>query len=218
MQTKKKSNPKGRYIIHSNHERLPIEKHVMQYIAFDPGEDNFDIRIEQRYMSQFGEYCALIKTIKQTREKIVYQRSKSGTGTKSISTQCVIDILNKLSKYLDKTDIVLIEGQMNVNNTMMHLQYTIISYFLITKPHIFVAEISSKLKTINLGNPPKMSYYKTKKWGERKAIELAKIREDKKFIKYIESLDKIDDSTDNYIQIEGFCVEACYQNTCLHVL
>jgi len=213
---KKKCNPMGRYVIHSNHACLPVEANVMQYIAFDPGEHNFDIRVERRYKSQLGDCCSRIKTVKQSREQIVYQRIRKGTGSKSVSTQMVFDVLNKYSKYLDNTHVCLIERQMEDNRPMMHLQHAIISYFLLMRPDIVVLEISSQLKTKNLG-ATKMNYAARKKWGYNTAIEIAEARNDKKFFKHLASLKKhgykADDSTDNYIQIEAACVEFKYQLT-----
>jgi hypothetical protein len=107
------------------------------------------------------------------------------------------------------------------------MQSVIIGYFLLTQPHVVVVEISPKLKGTRLG-APKLSRPSLKKWGIEKALYLADQRGDQVFIDYINNQEilaarskklgtnvklKLDDDTDNYIQIEAFCVEAGYQLT-----
>ena len=218
---KKPANPKGKYIIHSDHQRLPVERDITQYLAFDPGRKNLAMRVERRHKSYLDDYCALILTIAQGKHQIVYQRVRVGTGSKSKATLQIHSLLHTYVAHYDRLNIVLIEGQMDKNREMMHLQYTVISYFLLLYPHIVVVEIGSKLKSINLGAPPKLTQHFLKKWGCAKAMSLATRRNDRKFIHYIEKQTKgklkkdikIDDDCDTLIEIEAFCVEAEYQLT-----
>lgn len=221
MPPKKKANPRGKYVIHSDHKSLPLEKAIMYYISFDPGEFNFDIRVEKRVSKEKNDYCSSIKTISQARYEIDYQRKKNGAGSNSRATLEVFEILNNYTKYFKKVDIVLIEGQMESNRPMMHIQHTLICYFLAQYPEITVIEISSKLKGKCLGAPKDLTRHFLKKWSIEMGMKLAVARNDTKFINYIEeqtegkkkSEIKIDDDFDNYTQIEAFCVQAGYRLT-----
>lgn len=220
---KRKPNPKGKYIIHSKHKKIPKHKPDMLFISFDPGKNNFDIRIERRRSTPGSKVCDSIETIIQSRRVVDYQRKPVNTGTRSISTQSIVDTLDNYSVYLDDLDVVIIEGQMDINNDMMHMQSTIITYFLIKYPGVLVLEPSSKLKGVNLGAPPGLSKPQLKSWGVDKALWLANKRGDDVFIDYIDaqirglpkSKWKIDDDTDNLIQIEAVCVEIGYPLTCI---
>ena len=219
----KKSNPKGRYIIHSNHTSLPVERQTMHYISFDPGRKNFDLRIERRNMSQVGTTCASIKTVIHQRLVVNYARSTHKAGafiyTTSESTLAIIAILDNVARLLEHVDIALIEGQMDTNREMMHMQHTIITYLILRYPNIVVVEPSSKLKSKNLNAPPNLNRYHLKKWSVVAGKEYATLRGDKKFLRHLKELEaldiKLDDSTDNLLQIEAMCVEAGYQLTCL---
>jgi hypothetical protein len=212
---KKTPNPKGNYIIHSVHTELPEEEEdVMNYVSFDPGKKNFDIRFESRSDDS-------IKTLQQAKYVIPYLRTKTWTGTSSEAVITVINILDSYSKLLKNTHVALIEDQMCINNDMMYLMTIIITYFLCRYPKMLVVTVSSRLKGTNLGAPPKISRKELKAWGEYKAKALARSRGDVKFLNYLTAQSKglppskvkIDDSTDNLIQIEAFCVEAGYRLT-----
>jgi hypothetical protein len=215
---KRKPNPLGRYTIHSRHETCPKEKKIMRYISFDPGENHFDIRIEKRKINKYGDL--IVKTISQERRSISYYRPLKRKNeidyTISSSTISIIEALSSYSEYLGKIDIAIIERQMNICNNMMHMQSVIIS-FLLRFDNIFIAEISSFLKSSNFGLLKKMKRSDLKKWGETKAIDLAKKRGDDSFLEFLQTLKnnglRINDSTDNYIQIEAFCIEIGYQCT-----
>ena len=218
-QKQKRHNPKGRYIIHSNHKSIIEEQDVMDYISFDPGEKNFTIRLERRVRGK-DKYCKEILTLEQAKIPISFQREIVGKGTKCFSTKQIIEALDKYEEYYADMSVALIEGQMAINYNMMHLQGVLISYFLLKYPHIMVVEISSKLKGIKLGSPDLARHY-LKKWSIDTAEQLAILRKDKVFLDYIakqkagkkKSEYKIDDDTDNYIQIEAFCIEVGYQIT-----
>ena len=235
-------NPKGRYTIHSSHKAIPEEKDIMTYISFDPGEDTFDIRVETRlrgdkHCSSISTVAQGKHPINYTR---VTSESSKGTcsasddihaaskstcstskGTCSVVVSSVIAILDSYMSWIPTPDVALIERQMEVNTNMMILQTIIATYFILRHPAMFVVDISPKLKGDNLGAPAKMTRPKLKAWGIIKAEHLATLRGDNVFLKYIsdqrvgkkKSEYKIDDDTDNYIQVEAFCVEVGYQTT-----
>ena len=212
IKKKKPPNPLRNYTIHSRHNGIPEEKDVTQYLAFDPGENNPEIRIERRIKSHFGDTCSSIITLYQCKHRVNYQRELvTPESTKSYATLDLINILEQLKEYYVNLDMVLIERQMNVNNNMMHFQWTVITYFVQLYPDILVIDVLSKLKSHNLGVPPDLNYPKLKKWGTNKAIELSKKRKDKKFLKYLDTVKKIDDACDTLLMIEGFCAEIGYQ-------
>ena len=211
---KKKANPKGKYIIHSLHTELPEEQDVTNYVSFDPGANNFDIRFESRRLDG-------ILTLKQAKYVIPFERTRISTGTKSRALTSILEILDSYEDLLRDTHVALMEDQMCINNDMMYLMTAILTYFLCKYPKMFVVSVSSKLKGINLGAPPKLTRDQLKDWGEDEAKILAIARGDRKFLRYLEvqsigktpSQIKIDDSTDNLIQIEAFCIEAGYRTT-----
>lgn len=213
-------NPKGRYTIHSSHKAVPEEKDIMTYISFDPGEHTFDIRVETRLRGD--KHCSSISTVAQGKHPINYVRDNvSKSGTHSVVVSSVIAILDSYMSWIPMPDVALIERQMEVNTNMMILQTIIATYFILRHPQMFVVDISPKLKGDNLGAPAKMTRPKLKAWGIIKAEHLATVRGDDTFLKYIndqrvgkkKSEYKIDDDTDNYIQVEAFCVEVGYQTT-----
>ena len=219
-------NPKGRYIIHSHHIEPPEEKDIMTWISFDPGEKNFDVRIEKRVYNRFGTTCSAITTEEQARHILQLDRVQLKEKSKIVRTvsyyfQDIIDTLDSYKNRLGNLDIVVIEGQMDINNAMIYLQSSLITYFLINYPDAFVVEISSKLKGKNLGAPEGLSRPQLKRWNGEMALNLAERRGDKVFIEYIRmqtegkkaSEIKTDDDTDNYSQIEACCVEFGYQLT-----
>jgi hypothetical protein len=224
MPPKKPVNPKGNLIIHSNHLAPPPMKQNMLFVAFDPGEINFDVRIELRINNLMGGvHCTKIHTIAQARHIVEFQRQKIGKTktTKAHYFQSIIDILNYYAPQLVGLDVVLIEGQMDINFHMSYLQASLITYFLIYYPNAFIGQLSSKLKGWNLGAPQGLTRTQLKRWTEDMAMTLAHRRDDQIYISYINSQTegkkrseyKIDDDADNYAQIEAFCVEVGYQLT-----
>lgn len=214
---KRTSNPKGQYVIHSRHDRIPDELETMNYVSFDPGQKNFDVRFESRGKD--------ITTRAQAKYVIPFARTRVNTGTISEATLYIVDILDDYEDLLASTHIALIEDQMCINNDMMHIISVLITYFVVKYPTIVTISPGSKLKGTMLG-ASKMSRPELKTWGEDKAIDLAQRRGDRKFLRYLDaqSIDsigkklckskiKIDDSTDNLIQIEAFCVVAGYKLT-----
>jgi hypothetical protein len=218
--TKKKANPKGKYIIHSRHTELIPEQQIMVVIAFDPGSANPAVRIEKRIASSISKHCSTIETVNQSCVKIEYQRSgvnkTKGSPTISHCTTGIIDLLNDMTSDCGDIDLVLIEGQMDINRPMMHFQYTVITYFLIKYPNTCVVEVSSKLKA-KAFDVKCTSRNELKEWSIDNAIKLATKRNDKKFIAYIEPLIKnnlkVDDHCDAYNMIEAFCIEVGYHIT-----
>lgn len=222
--TKKPHNPKGRYIIHSDHKKLPKERDETNYISFDPGQTNFTVRLESRTANRakHGRYCTTIETLAQAKHTVTFQRVllDNKKATRCLSTIELVAVLDSYIEFYDKVNIALVEGQMAINYNMMHMQSVIISYFLLKYPHIVVVEISAKLKGTNLG-ATNLNRTQLKKWGIEKARYLAEQRGDKFFLDYLDKQVKgkpkkdckIDDDTDNYIQIEAFCVEVGYQLT-----
>lgn len=212
---KKPVNPKGKFIVHSLNKNIPREKDVVKIMSFDPGMINFAIRIEERRRSK-----KKIRTVLQAKHAIPYKREKVESYTQSHSTRNIIELLDSYSKEMKNLDIVIVEGQMDKAREMMHLQHTLISYFLIKYPGVFLVEISSKIKGKNLG-AGKLPRPKLKAWSIDKAVELSTVRKDKKFLEYYkqETEDKlkkdikVDDICDTLIQIEAFCIEIGYQVT-----
>lgn len=210
---KKQNNPKGKYTIHSRHKTFPVEAEVMNYVSFDPGKNNFDIRFESRRTNE-------IITLKQAKYRIPYSRTKNNAGTSSYLWRSVVNILDGYSDLLDETHIALIEDQMAINSDMICLMSCLIMYFLCKYPKMFVVTLGAKVKSKNLC-APNVPRPQLKAWGEHVAIVLAIVRKDIKFLEYLReqaedkrpSEVKIDDSTDNYIQIEAFCIEAGYRLT-----
>ena len=210
-------NPKGHYTIFSPHSCLPVEKDVMTYITFDPGEYTFDVRVERRTRGTTGT-CSLVETVAQNKHRINCQRDTiTGTGTVSMYFSCVTSIIEEYRKYLDELDIVIVERQMEANTAMMVLQTTIVSYFLFQYPAAFVVDMSARMKGDHLGAPVKHTYDQLKAWGITRALALAAKRGDTVFIAYITAQRdaggkiKMDDDTDNYMQAESFCAEVGYQ-------
>lgn len=228
---KKPSNPKGSFIIHSDHSQPPPRKHKMIIMSFDPGENNFDIRIEKRVSSKGEKYCSSITTVFQERLQINYKRKKyplvgGRYYTTSESTRSIINKMDYLSKYLhttdsdgniiSKLDILIVERQMEINRYMMDMMHTLITYFLVKYPTSFVIEISSKLKSKNMG-APKLSRPKLKEWTADLAEDIAERRDDQVFLDFLSELIKTGmdkyDSTDNLVMIEATCIEIGYPLT-----
>lgn len=213
------TNPKGRYTIFSPHLSLPKEKDVMTYITFDPGEYTFDVRVERR--TRGVDCCLLVETVEQNKHRVNCQREAvKGTGTASFFFSSVTSILEEYRKHLSDLDIVIVERQMEVHTGMMVLQTTIVSYFLLCYPGVFVVDISPRLKGDHLGAPAVHDYKQLKAWGVGRALALAEKRGDALFLSYIDSQRKgkksqwkLDDDTDNYMQAEAFCAEVGYQLT-----
>lgn len=221
--TKKPPNPKGKYIIYSNHSRPPLEIDVMNYVSFDPGRRNFDIRFECRGTNY-------ITTREHAKYVIPMQRKKSGTGTISETITTIVDMLDHYSYLLKDTHIALVEDQMCANDDMMMIYTCVITYFVCKYPQMFVAAPVARLKCDALGMP-KNKDYDLKAWGEGMAMRLARERKDNVFIGFIDAQKaeiqrlkdtgakaadikvKVDDSTDNLIQIEAFCVQVGYKTT-----
>ena len=209
---KKTSNPKGQYIIHSNHDKLPDELETMNYISFDPGAKNFDVRFESRSHD--------ITTRAQAKYDVPFARTRTCTGTISKATVYIVDILDSYAPLLQDTHIALIEDQMCINNDMMHILSVLVTYFVCKYPHIVVIAPSPMLKGRELGAPD-LPRKELKEWGEVMARDLARRRGDRKFLRYLDAQSvglckskiKTDDSTDNLIQIEAFCVVAGYKLT-----
>jgi len=185
----------------------------MTYLSFDPGQNHFSVRLERRYTCPLG-----METVAQGKHVVEYTRTSHGTVTTSLMVSSVISILDYyLNLAGNVIDIAVIERQMEDNTAMIRLESVLISYFLMRYPKTFVVDISSKLKGDNLG-APKLKRPQLKRWGEEMAMVLALKRDDKWFLNYIReqvqgkkrSDYKIDDDTDNYIQLEAFCREAGY--------
>jgi hypothetical protein len=200
------------FCIHSKHDNVPKEKHLMQYASFDPGEKNFAIRIERRYKSVVTNKCSSIKTLYQGKHIINYKKiKKSKTPTYCFTVSGIIDILDKYSEFYLNTDIAIIERQMPVNGRMMRLQDVIISYFLLKYPDIVVITVSSKLKGTILETPRNRT--NLKQLSVTKSKYLAKKRKDNVYLEYIDTQIKPDDDADTLVQIEAFCRHVGYQRT-----
>lgn len=210
----KKSNPKGKYIICSNHVSIPGERDVTNYVSFDPGLNNFDIRFESRGPGE-------ITTRAHAKYVVPIERHRTSTGTYSVAVSTIVDILDSYQHLLEDTHIVLIEDQMCVNNNMMLVYTGLVTYFLCKYPNMLVVAPVAKLKGTLPGAPPKMKHDELKAWGEGMATRLATQRKDYKFLAFLEaqrsaSKDKkakVDDSTDNLIQIEAWCIHVGYKST-----
>jgi hypothetical protein len=184
----------------------------MQYASFDPGENNFAIRIERRYKSVVKKKCSNIKTLDQGKHIINYKKiKKPRAAPRSVIVSGIIDILDSYAEYYHDTDIAIIERQMPINGHMMRLQDVIISYFLLKYPDIVVITVSPKLKGTILGGPAGRA--KLKKWSVVESKSLAKKRKDNIYLEYIQNQEKPDDDADAYVQIEAFCKYVGYQLT-----
>lgn len=220
---KKVPNPKGDYIIYSNHDELPKQGPVLNFVSFDPGQKNFDIRLESRDRNA-------IVTRAHAKYDIPMKRSRTSIGTYSEVITYIVGLLDSYSHFLGDTHIALIEDQMNVNNGMMMVYTSIITYFVCRYPDMVVIAPSSKLKGKCLGAPD-MTRHELKAWGVGKATRLALQRNDRVFLDFLDAMTaeikrqkdsgvpaakikvKLDDSTDNYIQIEAFCTLVGYRTT-----
>lgn len=220
---KKPSNPKGSYIIYSNHDELPKQSPVMNFLSVDPGENNFDIRFECRSTES-------ITTREHSKYKVPMDRTRTSIGTYSEVITFITALLDSYTHLLVDTHIALIEDQMNVNNDMMMIYTTILTYLVCKYPNMVVVAPSSKLKGTALGVTG-MSRHELKAWSVGKARRLAIQRGDDVFLSFLDAMSdeiqrlkdsgvpaskidvKLDDSTDSLIQIEAFCALVGYRLT-----
>lgn len=196
------------YRIRSPHAGLPEMKQVMTYVSFDPGQNNFVIRIEKRVGSIVGSTCTRIQTLVQDKHVISYE-------SKTYWMLTLHEVLRTYSKYWSSVDIALIEAQMHDNTRMKCMEAALISYFVLEHPDITVIELSPKLKGRMLSGK-KMKSRELKQWSPTVASDLCKIRKDVKYAEILASREvqtKQDDDADTLIQIEAFCMFVGYKTT-----
>jgi hypothetical protein len=206
---KKKNNPKGKFIIHSNHdnikESINLNAEYYQVISIDPGLDNYAFRIERRYNSLFGPYHISIITVAMTKEIFTEERRKiANQGTKSILYRDIVAFLDTYERYYNDCVIVIIEGQMAINYPMVRVSQCTIDYFLNRYPEMIVIELDSHQKGDILGAPDGVTGKKLKDWGVETAKNLFINRNDIIGMDILNNnKDKDDDLADTVLGIEA---------------
>lgn len=195
------------YRVVSSHGKIPAEKQIMTYVSIDPGQNNFDIRIEKRIRSVARHKCSSIRTLEQGKHIISYEDKK---------TFWVLQLHRLLDGYAEhyqSVDIALIEKQMPLNTRMKCMEAALQSYFMLKWPHIVVAEVSPKLKSKMLAPGVAMTKTELKKWSPRMAAKLSEKRGDKAYFDLTAERGKMDDDADTLVQIEAFCIHVGYAGT-----
>lgn len=202
---KHNNRKKGKYTIHSNHERLPPPKPMMRFISIDPGILNLAIRIERRGPTG-------IKALAFQKYVITCDRKGCGTGSKSLLGDSIRAVLDSYQEYYPNIDVVCIEDQMYVNEDMCVLREAIINYFYYCYPHICVATISARLKSTLILGGAEYSRSRFQKEEIAVALALCEAREDTMSINVLqqyslstEAHDKIHDLCVTINQLEAFC-------------
>jgi hypothetical protein len=200
-----KGGPKGIYTIHSAHYQLPPLTGTIQLVSIDPGCDNFAIRVERRHQLK-------VKMLAMSKHIISYTREKCSVGSTSDFIFNVIAVLEIYRKFYCKCDIVLIEDQMYVNESMSALKAHILNYFVYMHPELCVVTISPKLKTHMIPLRKGLSPTQIKKEEVVYAYELCEKRDDQGSLDILlsydlskEATDKVHDLCVTINQIEGFC-------------
>lgn len=195
------------YRVVSNHGKIPTEKQIMTYVSIDPGQNNFDIRIEKRIRSVVRHKCSSIRTLVQSKHIISYKDKK---------TFWVLQLHRLLDSYAEHyqdVDIVLIEKQMPINTRMKCMEAALQSYFMLKCPHSVIVEISPKLKGKVLAPGVAMTNAELKKWSPKIAAKLTEKRGDKAYFELTAERGKMDDDADTLVQLEAFCIYVGYAGT-----
>jgi hypothetical protein len=132
-----------------------------------------------------------------------------------LSFHKLIDILDKYKQYWDKTDLFLIEKQINLNYTASRLSIVCISYFMFNYSHFKkIVEFPSYYKTSILGAPrifnksyksgiikyKNMNKTQRKKWAVEEFRNILKLRNQD----FPTNIKKLDDISDIEIQSQAF--------------
>ncbi|CAK7994917.1 Hypothetical protein POVR1_LOCUS435 [uncultured virus] len=216
--TKPAPNPKGKFIIHSNHsdivEALGISKHHHTIISVDPGMKNYGFRIEKRYNSIYGPYNLSIDTIEMVKMKFDDTRSHvSHQGTKSHLFRDLFQFLDQYKEHYIDGSMAIIESQMTKNGDMSRVFQATIDYFLVRHPQMIVVELDAHLKSKALNAPSKMSKPELKKWDVEMAEKLLNARGDDLGLKILGDYVKKDDLADTIIGIEALVSHLKFQTT-----
>lgn len=179
----------------------------MNYISFDPGEDNFAIRIEKRVSSSLDtRKCTSVKTLVQDKYSISFEDNND------FWLLHLYRILDSYAEYYPTIDIALVETQMHINTRMKCMEAAIFAYYLLRYPAIVVVDISPKLKSKMLSNK-KMNHAELKKWSPQVAVKLTKLRRDDKYFECMADRDEMHHDADTLVQIEAFCAYVGYCTT-----
>jgi len=201
-----KAGPKGKFVIHSNHQNIPKNKPVMRFISIDPGIQNFAIRIEKCETNV--EMLAMSKHI------IDIKRKKCGIGSTSTRIFNIIKVLDEYKEFYPNCDLLIMEDQMFVNEQMTMLKEDVLNYFIYRYPNICVVTISAKLKTSFIKLNKNMNMAKEEVVA---AFELCEERDDQASLDVLleysaskEKTDKVHDLCVTINQLYGFRIAAGY--------
>ena len=178
-------------------------------VSIDPGIKNFAFRIETR-SNQLGISTEYFHPKTEVFEKVSFSHHVTDENTG------ICNLYSELNKFLDQYEkwyptvhMVIVEKQMAINYKMVRLSQHVITYFhtkIMNMPYLpSILEVSSKLKTNELGAPKGLTPTGVKKWAIQKAYELLAIRSDETAIGLINEtlISKKDDLADTVIQIEA---------------
>ena len=210
-------NPKGKFIIHSNHdniiEALNLSKTSHTIISVDLGMKHYGFRIEKRFNAIYGAHNLSIITVEMIKKK--FDKTRCHTNNEGTKSRLFVDLIAFLDQYKEHyltASMAIIEGQMSDNNDMSRLSQATIDYFLIHYPDMIILELDAHLKSRAFG-VSKLTRPELKKWGVDKAISLLSARNDEKGLEILTSEKKKDDLADTIIGIEALFTHLKLQTT-----
>ncbi len=188
--------------------QLPLDRPIMRFVSFDPGQDNFSIRIEQRRCPSGSKLCSSIVTLVQELHSVDFESPDPWL----LQVHQLLDA--HAQYYTEAGDFVLIEEQMHVNTRMKCMEVAIASYYILKHPRLVVVLVSPKLKS-KIFATDDMTHAELKKWSPKIALKLCKFRGDERYMQLVSERGKNNEhhDADTLVQIEAFCVHANYPTT-----
>lgn len=190
----------------------------LQFVAIDPAQKNFAIRIERRYHDGriipvvFAKYDIYGEIVSDPKNKTKDEDRLTSTTYSKLNH--FLDLHLEHYKYCH---YIIVERQLVKAPQMLKVMQHTIAYFSLTTKDMpllpSVIEYNPKLRNLVFGFG-KVDYNQGKKKSIAKAIELLEMRDDSSSLEIMKWWGaKKDDLADTVLMIEGFCIWRGYEPT-----